>query len=50
MSPEAREAGAELARRSRTAQGLPMRVSDPVVLAKLAAIIAHRPKSSERAA
>lgn len=43
------EAGREYARRSRAEQGLPLKVSDPVVLAKLAAILATARKS-ERAA
>lgn len=35
-----REAGRAYARRSRAEQGLPAKVSDPVVLRKLAAILA----------
>lgn len=46
MTPEMREAGAELARRSRAAQGLPMKVTDPVVLKKVAAIFAYRHKEN----
>ncbi len=37
------EAALELVRRTRHAQGLPERVSDPVVLARLAGLFGERP-------